>query len=132
MEDKIVLTDGLADWLVEEKTLLSEEWISWLSQHTDERKQTAGVSSENGAVFENLKAGIYLVEQTAYNAEYLPFHSFLQMIPENGQWNLTVSPRMISAGEPPKTADRPAPIVGAMGIGFSAAILMVMVDNRKK
>lgn len=131
-EDGVLLTDGLANWYVDEKELQSDEWVSWLAQHTEGKKQRVTVMPESGAVFEDLEAGIYLVEQTETGEHHLPFSSFLQAIPEDGHWNITVRPKLIYTGEPPKTADRPAPIIGAMGIGLSAAILMVLADSRKK
>ena len=39
-EDGAVLTDGLANWYVDAGELQSEEWISWLAQHTEGKKQT--------------------------------------------------------------------------------------------
>ena len=131
-EDGVLLTDGLANWYVDEGELQSEEWVSWLAQHTEGKKQLVTVTPESGAVFENLEAGIYLVEQPESGEHHLPFSSFLQMIPDHGYWNMTIRPKLIYSGEPPKTADRPAPIIGAMGIGLSAAILMVLADQRKK
>ena len=131
-EDGVLLTDGLANWYVDEEELQSEEWVSWLAQHTEGKKQLATVTTESGAVFENLEAGIYLVEQPESGEQHLPFSSFFQTIPDNGYWNMTIRPKLIYSGEPPKTADRPAPIIGAMGIGLSAAILMVLADQRKK
>ena len=124
-EGRIILTDGLANWHVDASELRTGEWIGWLSQHT-------AVCVETGAVFENLETGIYLVEQTESEENHMPFSSFFQRIPDNGCWNLTVRPKRIYSGEPPRTADHPAPIIGAMGIGLSAAILMVLSDNRKK
>lgn len=131
-EDGVLLTDGLANWYVDEGALRSEDWISWLAQHTEGKKQLAAVCSEFGAVFENLEAGIYLVEQTESSKNHMPFSSFLQSIPDQGSWNMTIRPKLIYSGESPKTADRPAPIIGAMGLGLSAAILMVLLDGRKK
>ena len=131
-EEGITLTDGLANWYVDEWDLQSEDWINWLAQHTENRKQSADIHPESGAVFENLAAGIYLVEQTQSSENHMPFASFFQSIPENGYWNLTVRPKLIYAGEPPQTGDHPAPIIGAMGIGLSVAILMVLADQRKK
>ena len=131
-EKGILLTDGLANWYVDEWDLQSKEWIDWLAQHTEGKRRSIVVQSESGAVFENLEAGIYLVEQSGSSEAHMPFASFLQRIPENGYWNLTVRPSLIYDGEPPKTGDRPAPIIGAMGIGLSAAILIALADSRKR
>ena len=48
-----------------------------------------------------------------------------------GQAEMIRQPKLIYVGEQPRTADRPAPIIGAMGIGLSAAVLMVLADRRK-
>ena len=131
-EEGILLTDGLANWYMEETMIPSEDWISWLAQHTEEEKQLAVVQTGSGALFENLEEGIYLVEQTENAENHMPFAPVLQTIPENGQWDICVRPKLITSGEAPQTSDRPAPIIGAMGIGLSAAILMVLADSRKK
>ena len=131
-EEGIVLTDGLANWSMDEMELRAGEWIGWLSQHTEGKKQTAVICSESGAEFKNLEKGIYLVEQLQSAEHFVPFRSFLQTIPENGQWDMILRPKLVYAGESPKTGDHPAPIIGAMGIGLGTAFLMVLVDSRKK
>ena len=101
-------------------------------QRKGEPVQTSEVDGEAGAIFENLEKGIYLVEQQEEPAEYAAFRPFFQSIPDDGNWDLAVKPKLIRDAEPPQTRDHPAPIIGAMGTGLSAAILMVMADNHKK
>ena len=132
MQQGIRITDGLADWDLEEADLKSETWIGWMMQRKGEPVQTAAVGGETGAIFEDLEKGIYLVEQREAPAEYAAFRPFFQTIPDGGDWDLAVTPRLIRNTEPPQTGDRPAPIIGAMGIGLSAAILMVLADRYKK
>lgn len=123
------LTDGLANWCTKEE-LQEEEWIPWLISNT--RAERILKQAENtGAFFEGLEAGIYLVEQTESPEAFRPFEPFLVSIPEDG-WDIVRNPAMIYNGESPKTGDHPAPIIGAMGIGLSVAVLMVLVDERKR
>lgn len=131
-EEGYYLTDGLADWRVGEQELNSGEWIDWLSQRQTENMQTVPVTEDSGGVFENLQEGIYLVRQTAAPKQFKGFEPFFLMIPEGENWEVFRAPKLVSIGESPKTGDRPAPLVGAMGIGLSVAFLMVLVDEHKK
>jgi len=126
------LTDGLADWIVWEDELDSE-----LVLHLAEQKQlrdglTGQVTPEKGAIFPELEAGLYLVSQTEAAEGYSAFSPFLVSIPAGDMWDLTMRPDVILLGESPRTGDRPAPIVAAMGISFSVAMLMILVDKHKK
>ena len=125
------LTDGLANWNVEAGELDDRQWIAWLAQHRRKEEIISSVGEE-GAVFEELDPGVYLIrcmEQINGNTSFLPF---LMTVPSEGNWDLAANPKLLYSGESPRTGDRPAPIIGAMGIGLSAAILMVLVDEHKK
>ena len=130
-EQGFVLTDGLANWKVDASELQNEAWISWLAQRTSQGEIIAPVG-ENGVLFEDLRPGIYLVRNREPAHEYSAFLPFLMTLPSDGNWDLAVKPKLISSGESPRTGDRPAPIIAAMGIGLSAAVLMVLVDEHKK
>ena len=80
-EAGVVLTDGLADWKVQEKELKEGDWVSWLAQKElpDEKYCLAG---SGGALFVDLQAGIYLVRQTDVSAGGLAFEPFFLRIPE--------------------------------------------------
>ena len=126
-----ILTDGLANWKVDESELTNEEWIRWL----DQRSSTGEIivaAGKNGALFEDLEPGIYLIRNREPADEYKAFLPFLMMVPSEGNWDLAAKPKLIHTGESPHTGDRPAPIIAAMGIGLSAAVLMVLVDEHKK
>ena len=130
-EAGVILTDGLADWLVQEEDLTDGNWVSWLAQKElpDERYCLAG---NGGALFQNLREGFYLVRQTYILADEPAFEPFFLRIPEGENWDVYRAPKMISREEPPKTGDRPTPLIGAMGIGLSVACLMVFVDEHRK
>ena len=127
-----VLTDGLADWVVWEEEIDSDFVLSWAL----EKHQTSGMTKQvvpgEGAFFPELNTGLYLVSQTKAAESYSAFSPFLVSIPCEDVWDLTAKPSVISLGESPRTGDQPAPIVGAMGISFSVAMLMVLVDKHKK
>ena len=125
------LTDGLADWQVQEEELKDRNWICWLAQ-----KELPGeiccLAGNEGALFQNLQEGIYLVRQTEPATHGRMFEPFFLRIPEGEHWDVYRAPKLISGGEPPKTGDRPTPLIGAMGIGLSVAFLMVFVDEHRK
>ena len=130
-EAGVVLTDGLADWQVQEDELTDGNWVNWLAQKEipDERHCLAG---NGGALFQNLQEGIYLVRQTDDPINGRLFEPFFLGIPDGENWDVYRAPKMISRGEPPKTGDRPTPLIGAMGIGISVAFLMVFVDEHRR
>lgn len=131
-QDCVQFTDGLANWMVSETEVYSADWLNWLSAKAADRQVYQAVMPEEGAVFSGLSEGIYLVQQYQAAEGFVPFAPFLLCLPENGSWNISASPGLISTAPSPETGDYPAPIIGAMGIGLSVAILMVLVDERKK
>lgn len=131
-EDGYLLTDGLANWSVSEKEVLTGNWISWLSERTAGRGICNPIEPGGGAEFTGLQEGLYLVQQLDAPEGFDAFHPFVVAIPENGEWNVYKEPEMVCLGESPQTGDRPAPIIGAMGLGLSAVLLMIVVDERKK
>ena len=131
-EEGLRITDGLANWVVEEGVLPAGEWIGWLNRTVHEQEIVSSVEEGSGAAFSGLKEGIYLIQQTVAAPDFAPFEPFLLSIPEGESWEISAEPKLIYTGESPKTGDHPAPIIGAMGLGLSAAILMVLVDERKK
>ena len=130
-EGKYYLTDGLANWSVEQGELAAENWAAWLSE-ADSAEQILGTIGEEGFEFSNLREGVYLVQQPESNPEYLPFASFFLTIPEGENWDVYRAPKVIRNTQPPQTGDRPAPIIAAMGLGLSVAVLMVLVDEHKR
>ena len=127
-DDGYYLTDGLADWSMTSAELESGDWINWISQMNTGKRVVKGIGAE-GAVFTDLKQGIYLVEQLVWDPQYQPFEPFFLTVPEGETWDVYRAPRIARSGESPKTGDHPAPIIGAMGIGLSVACLMVLVDK---
>ena len=131
-EDGYILTDGLANWTIEETELVSDNWVQWLCQMETGREVACTVKEETGAVFTQLLEGVYLVRQLDPDWQLPSFKPFFLTIPEGENWDVYRAPKAIYHGESPKTGDHPAPIIGAMGIGLSVAVLMVLVDGRKK
>lgn len=128
----IALTDGLADWMIREEELTDRELLRWVLDSPRKEGRMQPVAQETGAVFDALDAGIYLISQNTAARGYEKFPSFLVRISEQDGWSATVTPPVIRSGESPRTADRPAPIWGAMGIGFSVTMLMILMDKGKK
>ena len=131
-EDGYFLTDGLANWKIEESELRAGDWMTWLVPKKMEQEMISTVQEGRGAVFTQLSEGVYLVKQLERDLQGASFKPFFLTIPEGENWDVYRAPKVISHGESPKTGDHPAPIIGAMGIGLSVAALMVLVDGRKK
>jgi len=125
------ITDGLADWIVSEQEVFSGSWTAWLEQQTKDRVWR-NVEQGTGAVFQDLPEGLYLVRQPQAAPEFMAFRPFLLSVPDGTQWDVIRQVPLIHDGEAPLTGDRHVPLVGAMGIGFSVAVLMVLADQRKK
>ena len=123
------VTDGLANWTVSEQEIFSGHWTQWLL----ERKfGWHSLSQEGEAVFEGLEEGLYLVQQTKALSGFLPFSPFLVSVPDGEDWDVTREVKLIFDAESPRTGDRHIPLIGAMGLGLSVAVLMVLVDQHKK
>ena len=124
------VTDGLANWTFTTGEVNSADFLSWIQEKT--RSGVTETIGEEGALFASLPAGLYLVTQPEAAEGYLAFSPFLLELPEEGSLEVTVQPSLIADAEPPLTGDHHIPILGAMGIGLTAAVLMVLVDERKK
>lgn len=131
-ENGFVLTDGLANWQVEESDFLSNDWLMWLAQKNTGNETVKTVEDETGAVFTDLEEGLYLVKQVRTDWQFSSFNPFFLIIPDGENWDIYRAPKVISQGESPRTGDHPAPIIGAMGIGLTVAVMMVLMDGRKK
>ena len=124
-ETGIVLTDGLADWCVDADEILAGHWdLGEIGQ-----MQIKTVEEGMGAVFEELEEGVYLISNETISPCFFPFSSFLLSLPDGTEWNVVRKPELVRNEESPKTGECHAPIIGAMGIGFSVAFLMVLLDK---
>ena len=125
------ITDGLADWIVPEQEVFSGSWTNWLEQQAKD-SVVRPVEQGTGAVFIDIPEGLYLVRQPQSAPEFMTFRPILLSVPDGEQWDVIRQVPLIHNVEAPMTGDRHVPLVGAMGIGFSVAVLMVLVDKRKK
>ena len=126
------VSDGLADWTVWQREVQTEEVMQWLLKQERSGGVTEAAADEQGVVFSELSAGLYLAVQTEPAAGYFPFSPFLVTIPEKNKWEIVKYPPVVRDAEIPDTSDRPAPIIGAMALGFIITVLMLMVDKGKK
>lgn len=131
-EDGFRVTDGLANWTVSEQEIFSGSCMGWLLEQADGKAVLSSVNQEGEAVFEGLGEGLYLVQQKKAASGFLAFSPFLLSIPEGGSWDVVREVKAVHAGESPRTGDRHIPLIGAMGLGLSVAVLMVLVDQHKK
>lgn len=125
------LTDGLADWTVWEEDVFSREVRDWLLGQNPSGGICVEVAPITGALFSGLAAGLYLAVQDHPAPGFAVFSPVLIGLPQDGFWDIGLNPQVIRDTESPQTGDHPAPIIGAMGIGFSVAALMVLLDSRK-
>lgn len=126
------VTDGLADWTVSDQEIFSGSWTQWLSEQAEGNVISSPVSQAGEAAFENLREGLYLVRQTQTAPGFLTFSPFLLTIPEGDNWDVAAEVKAVRDVESPQTGDRHVPLIGAMGLGLSVAVLMVLVDQHKK
>lgn len=124
------LTDGLANWTVKEEEGNSRSVLNWLAANT--ARGSIAEIAETGAVFAGVEEGIYLVMQPEPPEGCNAFPSFLVQMPEGENWNAVVRPKLTRYGDNPRTGDHPAPIIGAMGLGFCAVAVMVLVEEKRK
>ncbi len=124
------LTDGLANWIVKEEEGTNRELLNRLAENVEEG--LCSTVEETGAQFAGLTEGVYLITQREAAEGYDVFSPFLVQLPAGDSWEIAVRPQTVRDSENPQTGDHPAPIIGAMGLGLSAAVLMVLVDERKK
>lgn len=125
------ITDGLANWEISEEEFYAQEWCQWLPDRSKDI-MLKNVDGIDGVRFSGLKEGIYFVRQNNSPDDTHAFLPFIVTVPQEGKWEITAEPKVIRIAEAPATGDHPAPIIGAMGLGLSAAILMVLADERKK
>lgn len=131
-EDGFRVTDGLANWTVSEQEIFSGSWMRWILEHAEEEVISGPVNQEGEAAFEDLREGLYLVRQPRAAPGFMAFSPFLLSIPEGENWDVAAEVKAVRDEESPRTGDRHVPIIGAMGLGLSVAILMVLVDQHKK
>ena len=128
-EGGFLLTDGLANWRVSSQEVFSEAFLDALVKRGPVGLSRR-VTGTEGVCFPAIKPGLYLVTQPEAAPGYLHFSPFLLNLQENGA--VEAAPQLVRDGESPHTGDHPAPIIGAMGVGFCVAVLMVLADQRKK
>ena len=131
LEGSFRVTDGLADWIVSEQEIFSGSWTDWLERQAKD-SVIRTVEQGTGAYFDDLPQGLYLVRQARTAPEFMAFRPFLLSVPEGEQWDVIREVPLVYDGEAPMTGDRHVPLLEAMGIGFSVAVLMVLTDQRKK
>ncbi len=126
------LTDGLATWTLWDRELETGEFRNWILELPRTGGVTQKLEGKEGAVFRNLEDGLYLLVQEKPAAGFLTAEPVMLRIPDGEQWSIQVAVPLMRDGESPKTGDHPAPIIGAMGLGFSITMLMLFLDERKK
>lgn len=129
-EGEFYITDGLANWTVTEEEIISQ-FFEITPQKGLFQEQSCAVT-EDGALFRSPENGIYLISQEEPADGFYPFAPILLHIDDRTENEVILKPKLISASPSPYTGEHPAPILGAMGLGLAAAILIVLADDRKK
>lgn len=121
-------------WIIAADELFFPETVTWIRKHAKGEEKTQESEESGVFCFQNLDAGLYLVTQKKAASDHLPFQPFLVELPVGGEsWEADVYPEIQQIpSENPKTADHPAPIIGAMGLVFSVSTLLVLSDIRRK
>lgn len=126
------VTDGLADWTVWREDVYSEEVRQWILKQELTKQIPADAISGDGILFSDLMPGLYLAVQERPAEGYFSFSPQLIEVPQGDLWEIEKSLSVIRDAPIPQTSDRPAPIIGAMGLGFVITLVILMVDKGKE
>lgn len=126
------ITDGLADWMVYQQELESEEFLQWSLEQNWKESAECVISADEGAYFPNLSSGLYLVVQKEPADGYYAFHPFLAALSLQQDMCPVFYPDAVPLTEPPGTGDYPSPIITSMILSMGVVLLMIMAENRKK
>ena len=130
--DSCRITDGLADWVVSRQETGTEDFLQWALQQSWKQQWVQSISENQGAAFENLEEGLYLVRQTEKKTGYSAFAPFLVALPAEKNMVITIPADTGALSEIPKTGDYPAPIFLAMMLSFGIVLFMIITENKRK
>ena len=125
------LTEGLANWVIRGEDAFGTDLPRWLTERLRGTGITRSITGAEGAVFEGLEDGLYLLAQPVAPEGCQSFSSFMVSLPLGENREIFTYPKLQLAVNP-KTGDHPAPIIGAMGLALSFLGLMGLWEKRKK
>jgi len=126
------ITDGLADWIIDRQEILTDGFLQWALVQSWDGGKGSQLADEQGAFFDDLEDGLYLVVQTVPACGFSAFQPFFVTLPVQTHMDVTVNPQITALTEIPRTGDYPAPIFMAMLLSFAVVVLMILTENRKK
>lgn len=125
------LTGKLSHNVLPEKDALSEEFLQWILKRLPGNGISAPVTENRGAVFSDLKPGLYLVKQTGAAPGYSCFRPFLLPVPLGEQWDIAANPKVTQEDDIPETGDDFSPVFGMFGMLFSLLGFGILEKKRR-
>ena len=133
------ITEGFGGGIVKSDDATSPYLAQWLAESAGEAGKTVNLDVDGNVTFSNLENGLYLIVQTERMDGFYPIKPFLVTIPDDGQWQVQVSPKTepiiienLENLENPQTGQPIAPLLGAMGLVASGVGLYLCVDSKRR
>ena len=124
------LTGRLSHNVIPIQDAFSKEFLNWILARIPVPGIDRKVDQLEGAVFEGLTEGLYLVKQKEPAQGYMKFEPFVIGIPLGDQWDAAAHPKLRPEGSTPETGDDFSLVIGLAGMIFSALGLAAMEWKR--
>ena len=126
------LTEAFGGGVIRREDVHGPELARWLSERAGEGECLL-LDADGNAVFDGLKAGLYLLTQTEAPDGWSCAAPVLIPMPLDGQWEVQAYPKTaVLLTESPKTGQHPAPLLGAMGLVLSGTGLYFCLEKLRK
>ena len=133
LEENYRLADRFGGGVIRQEDANAPELAQWLAERAGEMGETRFLDADGCAEFEDLDGGLYLVIQTEAPENFGYSTPFLIPMPLNGSWEIHAKPKTAQVlTESPRTAQRPTPLIGAMGLILSGSGLCVCLEKLRK
>ena len=133
LEENYRLADWFGGGVIRQEDANSPELAQWLAERAGESGEKRFLDADGCAEFDGLEGGLYLVVQTEAPENFDCSVPFLIQMPLNGSWDIQAQPKTARIlTESPRTAQRPAPLFGAMGLILSGSGLCVCLEKLRK
>lgn len=133
LEENYRLPDWLGGGVIRQEDADAPELAQWLAEKAGETGEVRYLDSDGCAEFTGLEEGLYLLTQSDAPEGYACCSPFLICIPLNGSWEIHARPKIgLLQTESPRTAQRPTPLFGAMGLILSGSGLYFCMEKLRK
>ena len=133
LEENYRLADWLGGGVIRQEDANAPELAQWLAERAGESGEMRFLDADGCAEYQDLDGGLYLLIQTEAPGKFECCNPFLIPMPLNGSWEVHAQPKTAQVlTESPRTAQRPAPLFGAMGLVLSGSGLCVCLEKLRK